>query len=354
MAAGTMQSFQVQWHLTEQCNLRCRHCYQSGSGRDAGLGFAEAAVVLDEIDDALASWSDLYGLAFERELSLTGGEPLLWPDLERLVEACASSGFRVSILTNGTLLDRKAARALAAAGVAAVQVSLEGPRDVHDKVRGDGAFERALEGVKHLQAAGLPVTLNATLSRLNAPRMGELLELARNLGVPRLGFSRLVPSGRGESMRESSCDPEELFALYSRMAESARQGEVELVTSDPLAMLLLDPPEALGAEGGDYGDVPVGGCAAGVSGLTIMPDLTLLPCRRLAISLGNLRTDSLREIWAASPLLCALRDRSHYRGACRECRLWAVCRGCRAVAHAVAGDPLAEDSGCIRARRQSA
>ncbi len=95
-----------------------------------------------------------------------------------------------------------------------------------------------------------------------------------------------------------------------------------------------------------------GGCAAGVSGLTIRPDGTMNPCRRLNIPIGNLRKDSIRDIWATSEVLCSLRDKSKYKGKCGKCNRWANCRGCRAIAYAYSqsvgkNDFLAEDPQCF-------
>jgi AdoMet-dependent heme synthase len=110
------------------------------------------------------------------------------------------------------------------------------------------------------------------------------------------------------------------------------------VTGDPVASQMT-------AESGsrDQGDVPTGGCAAGVSGLTFLPDGTITPCRRLAIPVGNVRTDNLREVWATSDVLNALRDRSRYKGRCGVCSRWADCRGCRAIAYAYSQSRGGED-----------
>ncbi len=122
---------------------------------------------------------------------------------------------------------------------------------------------------------------------------------------------------------------------------------VEIVTGDPVASQMSCRPE-----NNDLSSIPSGGCAAGVSGLTILPDGTITPCRRLHIPIGNVRQDSLREIWASSSVLKLLRDRSSYNGKCGNCDRWTVCRGCRAIAYAYSrskgkNDFLAEDPQCF-------
>ncbi len=124
-------------------------------------------------------------------------------------------------------------------------------------------------------------------------------------------------------------------------------GSLEIVTGDPVAAQSL-----IVEDGEDRGNIPSGGCAAGVSGITILPDGGLVPCRRLDISLGNIRKDSFREIWAASKVLEDIRSRGKYKGKCRTCMRWAHCRGCRAIAYAFSkargvNDFLAEDPQCF-------
>jgi radical SAM protein with 4Fe4S-binding SPASM domain len=337
--------FFVQWHLTERCNLRCSHCYQSGR-RGPELDLEECRQVVAEVADTLEEWSTLYGLSFSPAFNVTGGEPLLREDLFPVLEEISRRGFAISLLSNGTLVDRATASRLGSLGVRGVQVSVEGSEEVHDRIRGRGSRAAALEGVNRLLEAGLTVTLNTTLSSLNADTLEALADEAGDLGVHRIGFSRLVPSGRGAALRELLLAPGEVRELYAALF--ARVGDrPEVVTGDPLASQLGAAAEA--DEGLAF---PRGGCAAGFSGLTVLSDGTLTPCRRLPLPIGNIRQDSLREVWAESPLLARLRDRSAYQGRCGRCPRWASCRGCRAIAYACSlehgpGDPLAEDPQCF-------
>jgi MoaA/NifB/PqqE/SkfB family radical SAM enzyme len=155
-----------------------------------------------------------------------------------------------------------------------------------------------------LRTAGVTVTVNATLSEVNAERFFELADSAARLGVQRLGFSRLVPSGRGGGLADRMLSAGRIRDLYHRVLSLSYVG-MELVSGDPVASCMR--ADEKGSD--DQGDVPVGGCAAGVAGLTILADGTIVPCRRLPVPLGNLRTDSLRALWATSPVLDALRTR---------------------------------------------
>jgi AdoMet-dependent heme synthase len=336
--------FLIQWHLTERCNLHCRHCYQSGRPEDE-LSLAEKRDLLEEIAEMLAGWEECNGIRFTPTFNITGGEPLISPDLFIVMAEIARLGYDQSLLTNGTLVTPETAARLAALRVAGVQVSIEGPPEVHDAIRGKGSYAAAVAGVRHLLKSGLKVTLNATLSRLNAPYLDDMLRIAAELGVQRLGLTRLVPYGHGRDISGEMLSPDEVRKLYEAAFAAALPG-LKVVTGDPVAAQLSDDRARV------PGSPPCGGCAAGVSGLTITADGTILPCRRLPVPIGNVRTDSLREVWATSDVLSRLREQGLYNGKCATCGRWSVCRGCRGVAYASArlrgsDDYLAEDPQCF-------
>lgn len=336
--------FFVQWHLTERCNLKCTHCYQSGE-RTGELPLSVIRRVIGEVKAMIEAWEDAYGLSFSLSYNVTGGEPFLRPDLFDVLEDIGSGRGEVSLLSNGTLVTQETAQELAAHAVKGVQVSVEGPERVHDQIRGAGNFKKAMRGVQHLLGAGLSVTLNATLSRLNSSYLGEFVDIASDVGVQRLGFSRLVPAGRGGGLLRYMLGADEVRRLYET-AFSIRSAGLEIVSGDPLASLIRS------SETDDIGSTPLGGCAAGISGITLLSDGTITPCRRLGVPVGNVQSDSLREVWAASDVLNLLRDRKAYKGRCGQCRRWAVCRGCRAIAYACSasgggGDFLSEDPQCF-------
>ncbi len=345
MPISTLQEFFVQWHLTERCNLSCTHCYQTG-GKTDELSLLEIKDVLDEITEMLQAWSEAYQLGFSPSLNITGGEPFLRQDLFAALAEMGARGFALYLLTNGTLVDQKKATALAELQVKGVQVSMEGPEEIHETIRGKGSFAASCKGISHLLEAGLRVTINATLSEVNAGKFHEMVGLAGALGVQRLGFSRLVPYGSGAGLVEKMIKPQKVREIYESIFSLPTNG-VEIVTGDPVASQLK-----AGCVVEDCGGVATGGCAAGISGLTILPDGTVTPCRRLATAVGNVRHDSLREIWAHSEVMEQLRDRSRYKGKCGTCPRWAHCRGCRAIAYAHSlargkGDLLSEDPQCF-------
>jgi AdoMet-dependent heme synthase len=338
--------FFVQWHLTDRCNLACRHCYQKGVSHSE-LSADRIAFFIRETKEMLDDWATEYELDISRSFQFTGGEPMLRKDLTRILTTARDEGFETFLMTNGTLIDKTAAEKIKRTGVSAVQISLEGMPETHDSIRGAGSFTRAATGINALARAGVDVTANVTLTKANAGEVLAITKKAASLGASRIGFARLVPEGRGASLGGEMLTPLEVKDVYQEIRHTKVSG-IKAMTRDPISCLVN--PDGLGDS---CGGIAVGGCAAGLSGVSIMPDGAVMPCRRMNMVIGNIVETPLREIWAASPVLNMLRDKSRYTGKCGACEKWDVCRGCRAVSLAVttekgAPDMLADDPQCFK------
>ncbi|MBI4698710.1 MAG: radical SAM protein [Nitrospirae bacterium] len=345
MPITTPHDFFIQWHLTDKCNLRCTHCYQTDNSTGE-LSLPEIKEVVAEVEEMLNAWSDSYDISFSPSFNITGGEPFLRKDLFDILGEIRKSNFDIYLLSNGILIDHEKAHRLLHSGVTGVQISIEGPEEIHDLIRGKGSFKASIRGINHLLEGGLRVTLNVTLSGVNADSFHEMIRLSSSLGVHKLGFSRLVPSGRGAGLLNKMLTAEKVRKIYNDIF-SLDTRDLDIVTGDPVASQM-----SCSVEGDKYNTVATGGCAAGISGLTILSDGTITPCRRLNIPIGNVRDISLREAWSASRVLNMLRDKSKYSGRCGSCSRWRNCRGCRAIAYAYSlskgeHDFLADDPQCF-------
>jgi MoaA/NifB/PqqE/SkfB family radical SAM enzyme len=271
MSMSNDLDFFVQWHFTEKCNLKCAHCYQTGKG-SLELSLEEITLAIQEISHTLKIWSDAYDINFSPSVNITGGEPFLRKDLLKIIGEFKNAGFDTYLLTNGILIDKEKALNLSHEGVKGVQVSIEGPEHIHNSIRGKNSFSASMRGIENLLESDLTVTLNATLSRHNSSYLLETIDLASNIGAHRLGFSRLVPSGKGEQLLKNMLKTGEVSSLYNDVFSHELNNGLEIVTGDPVASQMRNGPVH-----SDLGDIPLGGCAAGISGITIMPDGSVVP-----------------------------------------------------------------------------
>jgi radical SAM protein with 4Fe4S-binding SPASM domain len=320
----------VSWNLTRRCNLDCGHCYL-----DAVQRKSEAAGEVTT-EEALHFVADIGATAPGAMLVLTGGEPLLRADLERIVGAATAAGLTVVVGTNGVLLDHARAGTLAAAGAAGVGISLDSTSTAfHDRLRGvAGSWAAALGGVRAARAAGLAVQLQATMFEENRDEIAALADLAQAEGALAMNYFFLVCTGRGVTQTD----------LDGAAYEQALTQIVALLVRTrcaPYARRLLGL-RAGGAAAG-YAEFS-SACMAGRSYLRITPQARVTPCPYITETVGDLRRQALAAIWQ-HPTLHALRGQLP-GGKCGDCDYRYGCGGCRARAAAACGDLMAEDPKC--------
>jgi radical SAM protein with 4Fe4S-binding SPASM domain len=345
IAGPAIKEFQffIQWHLTERCNLRCHHCYQ-GRRKVQEMTVNEVKREIDGATQMFQAWEEEHGIRVSPSIHFTGGEPMVYKGLWDAITYSREKGYEVAMMTNGSLITKDDAKKASLLGLSGIQASLEGPPNLHAIIRGQGSFDAMAKGVESLLEAGNRVSANVTLSRLNVDRVEETVEVARAMGFYSIGFSRMVPCGRGKTLLDHFLTPQELKSAYQKIT-SLNGPSFQVVSGDPLMGTLSGTKPPFGC------NLTLSGCSAGFSGVTITSNGSVMPCRRIALVAGNLKKRSLRTIWASSRLLWQLRRKESYKGKCGRCSLWPSCRGCRAVAYAYSltqGKPdlFADDPQC--------
>ncbi|MBI2927398.1 MAG: radical SAM protein [Verrucomicrobia bacterium] len=335
------RSLLLQWHVTERCNLRCAHCYQE-SYCSPELSLDELLGILAQFEELLVSWRQRNGARGTRgHITITGGEPFVRRDFLDLLEVFAArrERFSFAILTNGHFIDAPMARRLRTLGPSFVQVSLEGTQATHDRIRGAGAFERAVAALRHLRREGIPSLIAFTAHRGNFREFPEVARLGQRLRVDRVWADRLIPSGEGSALGGEALTLEETREFFELMREARREGERRWFGHTEVAMhralqFLVEP-------GRPYH------CTAGDTLLTIMPNGDLYPCRRMPIRVGNVLETPLRRLYYESELLRALREPDRVSRGCEGCSFNRLCRGgLKCLSYALTGDPFEGDPGC--------
>lgn len=333
-------SLLLQWHITERCNLRCSHCYQAGySGNE--LGFEGLLNILEQFKGLLDSWSCRAKKPVRGHITVTGGEPFLRDDFLDLLEIFSAhrKEFSFAVLTNGSHIDVKIAHLLKSLDTGFVQVSIEGRQETHDRIRGEGSFEKTVEAIKNLVRAKVRTLISFTAHRSNFKEFPEAAKLGRSLGVSRVWADRFIPEGRGSSYAEfQSLTPGETKEFFEIMEKAkSRYGRgwfnrTEIAMGRALQFLV--------AGGRPYS------CKAGDSLITVMPNGDLYPCRRMPIRAGNLMEKPLAELYNCDLFQC-LRDKNRMSGACQSCFYGRACRGgLRCLSYAMTKDPFKTDPGC--------
>jgi len=330
-----------QWHITERCNRRCRHCYQEGySGPELGLD--DLLDVMEQFKALLADRNRASApRAVRGHINVTGGEPFVRGDFLDLLEAFHANRrfFTFGILTNGTFIDAEMARRLRDLGVDFVQVSMEGGPATNDSIRGPGATEQTRAALTHLVRERISTAISFTAQRSNYREFPEVVRIGRELGVTRVWSDRLVPWGSGAA--DEVLTPEETRAFFEIMYRAHAE------TVGSFCRTRVHMGRAL--------QFLVGGgrpyrCAAGDWLVTVEANGDVLPCRRMPIRVGNVLETPLTDIYHTNELLRDLRDRDRVPEGCEGCRYLRACGGgLRCLAYAVTGDPFTADPGCWRA-----
>jgi radical SAM protein with 4Fe4S-binding SPASM domain len=343
----------VVWNSTKTCNLECIHCYASAKkAKFPGEMTTEEAKAM--IDD-LASFN-------VPALLMSGGEPLVRPDILDLAEYATTKGIRVTFSTNGILITEEKAKRMAEIGVTYAGISIDGAEPRHDHMRGKaGAFQETLKGVRNCRKYGIRVGLRFTATSENIGDIDTIFKLVEDEGIGRLCIYHLVYSGRGAYLSGIDVPNDQKRVFMDKLIRQTDQWnkegrEVEVMTVDnhadgPFIYLWLlenDPARAPQAyelvmkNGGNRTGVAIG--AIDSFGFVHPDQFTQHHI------VGNIRERKFSEIWTDPyvALLAGLRERkSKLRGRCATCKWLSCCNGnFRARAEGAFSDYWASDPAC--------
>ena len=326
----------VSWMSTNQCNLRCAHCYQDALDATAN------ELTTDEAKTMIASIAD----AGFKMMIFSGGEPLMRPDIYELVAFAREQGLRPVFGSNGTLITPQVAKDLKAAGAMAMGISLDSiDEQKHDEFRGvPGAHQATLAGIEACKEAGLPFQIHTTVVDWNRDEICAITDFAEQIGAIAHYIFFLIPVGRGKYIEETSLEvAENELLLRDIMLKSA---EVSIEVKPTCAPQFTRVAEQLGVHTRfDRG------CLAGLTYCVIGSEGIVRPCAYMTEEAGDVRQQSFKEIWKTAPVFQQLRTR-HYSGACGTCEYSERCGGCRArAAYYHDGDILGQDDYCAHGQK---
>jgi heme d1 biosynthesis radical SAM protein NirJ len=343
----------VIWNLIRRCNLNCKHCYSLSTDVDfpGELSTGEVFTVMDDLK--------AFGVPV---LILSGGEPLLRPDIFEISRRAKGLGFYVGLSTNGTLIDPAMSARIAAVGYDYVGISLDGIGAVHDRFRRQaGAYGAALGGLRLCREHGIKVGLRFTMTEHNVESLPGMLDLLEQEEIDKFYLSHLVYAGRGNRYRADDAahrtTRRSMDLVFERCWDMIGRGlDKEFVTgnNDADGVYFLhwvrerfpEKEDHIRAKLAAWGGNSSGVNVANIDNLgTVHPDTMWWH-----YDLGNVRERPFSAIWpdTSDPIMAGLKAQPRrIKGRCGACRFFDVCGGnTRVRALQLAGDPWAEDPAC--------
>ena len=346
-----LSPFTIAWELTRACAFACRHCRAEAQPKrnPNELTTEEAFRLIDQIKE--------FG---DPILVVTGGDPMMRQDLFDILRYASGKGLRTSLTPTTTrLVTVEKLRQVKAAGVRRVAVSIDGPSaEAHDAFRGfQGSFEMALQIARMVGEAGLSLQINTTVSRFNVDRLDEFIDLVSTLNAVQWSLFFLVPTGRALSGDMISPEEHERTFNWLHGLSGKAPFDIKSTAAPAYRRVVIQKAMGNGATGGilagagyryeDGLNRPVQGVNDGKGFCFISHTGDVCPSGFLPLPAGNVREQSVVDIYRNSRLFRELRDPELLTGKCSGCQFREVCGGSRARAYAVTGNYLASDPSCV-------
>ncbi len=337
----------IAWEITRRCNLKCVHCRSSSELAVEGhpdFSLDQAKAVIDDI----ASYASPV-------LVLSGGEPLLRPDVFDIASYGTQKGLRMCLATNGTLVTSETCRNIKESGIKMVSMSIDGSNAAtHDNFRNqEGAFEGTMNAVRLFNEQKIPFLINSSFTMRNREEIPDIYRMVKKLGAAAWYMFMIVPTGRGEDVLDELI-PTEVYDEILEWHYETEQKEDELLMRPTCAPHYYRIIREKAKEAGEkvqrrnlkFSTGGSKGCLAGQLICLIDVDGEVQPCSYFPLSAGNIFKIPFKQIWEDSELFNQLRDFKSYKDNCGQCEYINVCGGCRARAWSMTGDFLAGEPFC--------
>lgn len=311
--------------VTSSCNLTCPHCfaraYEKKDPHD--LPFESWRTIMKNLSDA-----GVYAVI------ITGGEPLLRDDLEKIITEAVDCNLTVSLITNGAKLTEERLKSLVATGIPHVMISLDSSTaEGHDTFRGfDGLFARIQKAVPFLRENNVGVTLIAALTRNNIKESGEIVKTAHALGSTRIRLKNLCMAGRAVTHGTLEPEPHEYIQAVRDIYEADHTLPDMYVRYPDLPAVYYEKGIGITSYYSLITQGKIGECGAGFIGAAVSPQGNLQLCDMIQEPLGSVLHDDLTSLWNSEALEMIRAIDVRALNPCNDCRLKDVClAGCKGL-----------------------
>jgi radical SAM/SPASM domain protein of ACGX system len=335
-------SFVFQWHITEQCDQRCRHCYVFNAEKTRiplkEVSEDAASRVLENCIDMCRT------VGREPYFYLTGGDPLLHSRFWDIVGMLKSQEIAFSILGNPFHLSEQVCERLKRMGCERYQLSIDGLRETHDSIRMAGSFDATTQKVPVLRGAGIRCAVMTTVSKLNLHEIPKIVDLVVRHQVDIFAFARFCPNGFDPRTHVTPVEYRALLEQCWTRFEMYKDSGTCFNLKDHLWTLFQYEQGLFTIPQGLDGEQIYDGCQCGDCHLTILPNGAVYACRRFESAVGNALEGRLADIFTGEPM-DEYRDFDRFEK-CKRCELLRFCRGCPAVTYGYTKNMYAADPQC--------
>ena len=337
------QYFAFQWHITDDCDQRCKHCYIFSEDNCKHL----ESMTWEQIEDTFYNCLDFCEM-YDRlpYFYITGGDPILHKDFWRLLELIHSHNIKFTILGNPFHLNDEVCKRLRSLGCQKYQLSLDGMRKTHDWFRKLGSFDITLDKIKCIKNAGIKAVIMTTVSGINIKEVPEIIDTVVEHEADIFAFARYCPTS---DEKDTGMTPKEyrnlLDICHKKYTEYEKPGCKTYFNKKDHLWTLYEYEQGIFKIPADAEQGMIyGGCNCGNCHITILPSGDVFACRRVSDSkIGNVFEDRLADIWVCEAE--QYRDYDKFEK-CSKCELLAWCRGCPAVAKGTFGSFYSPDPQC--------
>lgn len=327
-----VKRFILQWHLSENCNLKCLHCYQENH-KPVQLDYSKLVDIYNQYKKLLKK------LNMKGHINITGGEPLCNPHFFKILDLINrdSDLISFSILTNGTLITDSIAKKIKSYNPYYVQVSLEGGKKTNDHIRGKGTYNKIAKGIVNLRNNDIFTSISFTATKLNYREFPKVVKYAKKYNVNNVWSDRYIPLGDNldESLVLNKEETNEYLNIMSSERKKLKKIKNNITTISMYRALQFQMTNDFAYS-----------CTAGDTLLTVMENGDLVPCRRMPIVVGNLLDDDMYSLYKNSKLLKDLRKKNTPLE-CNDCEHSKICRGgLKCLTFAIYNDLNHKDIGC--------
>ena len=335
--------FSLQWHITDQCDQRCKHCYiYNGKDIECRQQNLDLNTLILILNDFVAFCEQMNLLPY---VHITGGDPLLYENIWEFLTRISEKNIRFSILGNPFHLNENTISKLEDLNCFAYQMSLDGLEKTHDSIRKSGSFKSTLDALKLFENSKIKSAIMSTVSKTNIEELPYLLDTVVSAKTNIFGFSRYCPSEDDINLMVS---PEEYRTLLDKMwhkFSEYKNESTQFILKDHLWKLYLYENNLLKLSDIHNPDnLILDGCHCGITHMTVLSDGTVYACRRSHTPIGKVPNESFYNIFFSSAM-------DEYRNfdnfiKCKNCELFSICRGCPSVSKCVTGDFYSPDPQC--------